>query len=70
MAEAAWKAAALPPELLGRIREDVPLDSLFTSSVMFVQNLWFEIAVEPELCQNEAADDLKEIREDIYAVGS
>ena len=36
---------------------------------MSVQNLWFEIAVDPELCQNEAVDDLKEIRKNIYAVG-
>ena len=36
---------------------------------MSFQNLWFEIAVDPELCQNEAVDDLKEIRENIYAVG-
>ena len=36
---------------------------------MSFQNLWFEIAVDPELCQNEAVDDLKEIHENIYAVG-
>ena len=36
---------------------------------MSVQNLGFKIAVDPELCQNEAVDDLKEIRENLYAVG-
>ncbi len=33
------------------------------------QNLSFEIAVDPELCQNEVVDDFKETRENIHAGG-